>query len=188
MDTFQSYGGQVEQLLSYEEGQTDYRSILTKLKARSADVVYIPGVGRIIGYILVQAKELGIKPRFFSSAGIEDPELFRIAGETANGIIFGAPAFSLESEEPHLRNFIKSYRKRFKEEPSIYAANAYDAMMLVGEAVKAGKMTSDEIKEYLYDISDYKGASGKITFEKNGEVNKPVILKITQNGQFLPLN
>lgn len=187
VNTYKSLGGEIDQLFSYDEGETDFHSILTKIKSNPVDAVYVPGVGKIIGRILVQAKELGIDTKFFSSAGIEDPELFRIAGETANGIIFGAPAFSLGSEEPHISNFIESYRKRFKEEPSVYAANAYDAMMVVAEAVKAGKRDSDEIKEYLYSISDYKGASGKITFEKNGEVNKPVILKITQNGQFLPL-
>jgi branched-chain amino acid transport system substrate-binding protein len=186
-DTFRSHGGQIVQSLSYDEGQTDYRSILTKIKSNPGDAVYIPGVGKVIGHILVQAKELGVKTRFFSSAGIEDPELFRIAGETANGIIFGAPAFSLESEETHVHKFVESYRKRFNEEPSVYAANAYDAMMLVGEAIKFGKKTPNEIKDHLYSVADYKGASGKISFERNGEVNKPVILKITQNGQFLPL-
>lgn len=187
VNTYQSYGGKIVQLSSYDEGQTDYRSILAKIKANPVEAVYMPGVGRVIGQILVQANELGIKSRFFSSAGIEDPELFRIAGDSANGITFGAPAFSLGSEEPHIRNFIESYRERFKEEPSVYAANAYDAAMLVIEAIRTGKRTSDEIKDYLYDISDYMGASGKITFEKNGEVNKPVVLKIIKNNQFLLL-
>lgn len=160
---------------------------MAKIKANPVEALYIPGVGKVIGQILVQANELGIKSRFFSSAGIEDPELFRIAGEAANGTIFGAPAFSLGSEEPHIHNFIEFYRKRFKEEPSVYAANAYDAMMLIAETVKAGKRASDEIKDYLYSISDYEGASGKITFDKNGEVNKPVVLKIIMNNQFLVL-
>ena len=187
LDTYQSYGGQIVQLLSYDEGQTDYRSTLAKIKANPVDALYMPGVGKVIGQILVQANELGIKSKFFSSAGIEDPELFRIAGEKANGIVFGSPAFSLGSEESYMHNFIESYREYFNEDPSVYAANAYDAIMLVAEAFKFGKRASDEIKDYLYSTSDYKGASGKITFEKNGEVNKPVILKIIQNGQFLPL-
>lgn len=186
-NTFKSYGGQIVQSLSYDEGQADYRSILTNIKANPVDAVYLPGVGKVIGHILVQAKELGIKTQFFSSAGIEDPELIRIAGETANGIIFGAPAFSLGSEEPHIHNFIESYRKRFNEEPSVYAANAYDAMMLVAKAIKSGKKIPEKIKNYLYRISNYQGASGKISFEKNGEVNKPVILKIIKNNQFMVL-
>lgn len=186
-NTFSSIGGQIIQQLGYNEGQTDFRSILLEIKKKQVESVYIAGVGKIIARILIQAKELGIKSRIFSDAGIEDPELFKIAGNISDNIIFGAPAFSLNNNDSTTSNFIKAYQKRFNEDPSVYAANAYDAMMVIAKAVKSGSRTPNQIKNYLYNILNYDGASGNFTFEKNGEVKKSVILKIIKNQQFLPL-
>lgn len=184
-ETYRAYGGTIDQVLSYDEDTTDFRSLLMKIKTRPVEAIYMPGVGKIAGHILVQSKELGIKTKFFSSAGIEDPELLRIAGNTSEGLTYGAPAFSLESKEPSIKKFVEAYRKRFNEDPSVYAANAYDAMMLIAEAIKSGHATSEDIKTYLYGINNHSGASGVLTFEKNGEINKPVVLKKIMNGHFV---
>jgi branched-chain amino acid transport system substrate-binding protein len=102
---FEELGGKIVTSLTYEEGQTDFRIVLTRLKGSQPRAVYIPGVGKVIGRILKQARELELDTKFFSSAGLEDPVLFEIAGDAANGIIYGAPAFSLGSSEPKTSKF-----------------------------------------------------------------------------------
>ncbi len=189
IEEFTRLGGQIQLNESYEEGQTDFRAILTKVKSLNPRAIYVPGVGSIIGRILKQAKELGIDAEFFSSAGIEDPELFKIAGDAAEGVIFGSPAFSVDSTDSHTKQFVSKYRNRYGDDPSVYAANAYDTVMLIAGALKdTGSTKSDDIKRYLYQIKDYQGASGQITFDSYGEVVKPIILKKIVNGNFTALN
>jgi branched-chain amino acid transport system substrate-binding protein len=187
MERFKDIGGTVIANLSYDEGQTDFRLVLTELKAKYPKAVYMPGVGKVLGRVLKQMRELGIEAQVFSSAGIEDPELFRMAGDAANGVIYGAPAFSTGSEEPATKAFVQAYKAKFGEAPTVYSANAYDALMLVAIAMRSGHLTAEGIRDSLYATRDYPGASGKITFDKFGEVSKPVILKCTGSGVFEPI-
>ena len=184
LERFKAFGGTVIVNLSYDEGQTDYRLVLTELKSKNPKAVYMPGVGKVIGRVLKQMRELGIETRVFSSAGIEDPELFRMAGDAANGVIYGAPAFSIGSEEPATKAFVQSYKAKFGEAPTVYSANAYDALMLVASAMRSGYLSPEGIRDALYDVRDYPGASGKLAFDKFGEVSKPVMLKRTRANSF----
>ncbi len=187
IEKFQALDGKIDPNLTYDEGQTDFRAVITQLKKANPKAVYAPGVGKVIGRVIKQANELGLKTQFFSSAGIEDPELFKIAGEAANGIIYGAPAFALDSAEPHTRAFVDAYKKKYGEDPAVYSANAYDAMMLIGKAMRAGQNTPPQIRDYLHKVKDYAGASGVLTFDKYGEVQKPVVLKRTEGNRFVSL-
>jgi branched-chain amino acid transport system substrate-binding protein len=42
------------------------------------------------------------------------------------------------------------------------------------------------IKDQLYKIKDYPGASGKTSFDENGDALKEIIIKTIKNGQFVP--
>jgi len=184
IERYSNLGGKIQLDLAYDEGQTDFRSVLTRLNKSNPKAVYIPGIGKVLGRVLKQAKELGFKTRFFSSAGIEDPELFKIAGDAANGVVFGAPAFSLDSTDPPTRTFIDAYKKRFGEDPSVYSANAFDAIMLLVKAMQSGKITNEQMRAYLLGVKDYPGASGLLNFDEYGGVRKPIILKTISNGSF----
>jgi len=181
---YEGLGGKITLNLTYDEGSTDFRPILTRLKAEQPKAVYIPGIGKVLGRLLKQAKELEITTQFFSSAGIEDPELCKIAGDAANGVVFAAPAFSVDSADAATKAFVDAYRKRFQEDPSVYAANAYDSAKLVVAALRVGNVTPTQIRDYLHAVKDYDGVSGRITFDEFGEVTKPVVIKKTDSLRF----
>ena len=59
-------------------------------------------------------------------------------------------------------------------------------MRIVADAVKSCKGDNSEcIKSFLYKVKDYPGVGGLTTFDQNGDVVKPVILKTVKNGQFV---
>lgn len=182
---FTALGGKITANLSYDSGQTDFRAVLTQLKGMNPKAVYMPGVGKTLGPILKQARELGLGSQFFSSAGIEDPELFRTAGDAANGVVYGAPAFAVDSKDSATQRFVSAYRSRFHEDPSVYSANAYDAVMLIAGAMRKGAGSPAKMRDYLHDVKDYHGASGILTFDENGQVSKPVVLRMTKDANFV---
>ncbi len=182
---YEALGGKITLNLTYDEGTTDFRPILTRLKAEQPKAVYIPGIGKVLGRLLKQAKELDITTQFFSSAGIEDPEIFKIAGDAATGVVFAAPAFSADSSDPETKAFVEAYRSRFHDDPTVYAANAYDSAKMIIAALYAGGNTPSEIQAYLQTVRDYPGVSGTITFDEFGEVRKPVILKRIAGNAFV---
>jgi branched-chain amino acid transport system substrate-binding protein len=58
--------------------------------------------------------------------------------------------------------------------------------MLIAEGIKVKGENPIGVKEYLLSVKDYKGVSGVISFDQNGDVIKPVIIKTIYNNSFVP--
>lgn len=77
-------------------------------------------------------------------------------------------------------------KKKHKAVPSIFEANAYDAVYILCNAISSIESDSaDAISDYISQIEHYKGASGDISFGQNREVIKPISIKIVKNGEFV---
>ena len=182
---FTGLGGQISIEESFKSGDTDFRSQLTKIKNSNVDVVFIGTFPKEGGLILKQARELKISLHFISSetdVGVKD--VIDIAGEAAEGLIF---PFATTPDNKESKDFIANYKAKYGKEPPAYAAEAYDAAMLLIKAIAKSDGTPESIKDELQKIGqNYYGVSGVITFDKNGDVQKPMIIKTIKNGQFVP--
>ena len=185
---FGSLGGQVVYDEKYTEKETDFRSILVKLKEKNPDVVYLAGLAPDMGNILRQARELGIKTQWLASPGAENPKLLELAKEASEGLIFTTPAFNPESNENNIRNFVKKYKDIYGETPEFLAANGYDAIMILNKITREYGISSEAIKNGLYQTKDFPGIGGKISFDEFGEVIKLVLFKKILNGKFVILS
>ncbi len=190
-DAFKKYftklGGEILDEVSYDGGITNFRSHISKLKSKDQPAVYAPGISTVIGHILKQSNEMGFTTQWLSSAGIEDPQLFEIAGDAANGVLFAASSFSLNSNDEKTRHFVESYKKKYNEDPSVYAANAYDAVFILVKCFRKQALKGKKLVDSLYQIKNFPGASGNITFDEFGEVFKPTVIKIIKDNEFLTI-
>ena len=171
----------------YEPGLTDFRTIILKVKAKAPSVVLLVGHSKELGFMVRQSYELGFKPQFLSTADFENPEVLRVAGEAANGVIYGSIVFDVNSPDPLIRTFRKRYQEFFKteEEPGLVVALSYDAFQVIYDAIKRSEFGSIElIKNSLYKTKNFPGVTGNITFDENGDVTKSWGLKIVKNGKF----
>ncbi len=182
---FQNLGGNVVTTESFEQGATDFRTQLIKIKAKEPESIYMPGYPPEMARILIQAKELGIETQFLSIVIFEDPRIIEIAGNAANGTIFSSRVYNPESDETEVREFVDDYKARFGSEPDIYAGLSYDAMKIAVLAIKQGGLESDKIKTALYEIKNFPGVSGMTTFDENGDVIKPIKMKVLKDGKFI---
>ena len=133
-----------------------------------------------------QLKELGIKTQILSVALFEDPEILEKAGDVAEGAIYTYyGTFSPKSEDARVQEFIGKFRRKYGVDPEYYAPIGYDAVKILALAIEKGDFDSEQIKSALYQIKDFPGLSGTTSFDKNGDVIKPVILKTVKNGKFL---
>lgn len=80
--------------------------------------------------------------------------------------------------------FIKKYKERHGQVPDALAALGYDATMIVLQALdKAKKPTPEEIMKVLTLMKNFKGVTGTISFDKNGDaVKSVVVLKVDKDG------
>jgi branched-chain amino acid transport system substrate-binding protein len=168
----------------YAPGTTDFRTTLTKLKSGGVKCLYLPGMYAEIAIILRQQGELGIRPLNVSCVGFDNVEVLKLAGDSAEGVIFARPAFDAKSTNDVVRTFVETFKTRFGTEPGVYAAHAYDAANIVLSAVKRGGETADGIKQALYQTKDFDGVTGRTTIDSYGDVVKPIQFMIVKDHAF----
>lgn len=184
VDSIKKLGGEIVIIETYNEGDSDFRSQLTKIKNQSPEGIYLSGYAKEFSKILVQAKELNIKSRFISCGTFHEPEILQIAGKAAEGVVFVQPYFDRNSTDPKIQKFVKTYENRFGSEAGIYAAHAYDATNVLIAAMNKGGTEINSIKNTLNNMKDFPGVTGKITFVKSGDVIKPMRIMTVKDNNF----
>jgi len=184
IEAYKKVDGEVILAEGFDQGETDFKSILTKVKQLNIEGVYIIAVGEN-GYILRQAREMGINTQFLSTVGIEGPELWKIAGNAANGVIFTVQKFDASSSQK-AEHFSNNYLSKYGEGPDLFSALGYDAIYIVSKVVNEDGYNSDSIKKGLYNLCNFQGVIGNVSFDKNGDIQSEVMMKIAKDGKFVP--
>lgn len=182
---FEEMNGGVILIETYNQGDTDFRTQLSKFKQYKFDGIYVIGVPNEVGNILKQAKEMGIKTTFIMN-NMENPELIRVAGNAAECIYFPIPFFDANSPRENVRNFVKKYTEKYGEGPDLFAANGYDAIYIAKYAIEKGGYTGEGIKNALYSVKNFSVVGGgEISFDENGDVIQKLVIKTVKNGEFI---
>jgi len=182
---FEALGGEIVSVEGHDQGATDFRAQLTKLRDSHPDAIYLASFTKESALILKQAKEMAIKTQWLSYAPFEGQDIITIAGDAADGVIYTSPAFDPNSSDETMRVFQEKYEARYGIKSELYAATFYDGIKLLATAIEKGGYSSNGIKDALEKIRNYPGVSGATTFDNERAVAKPVILKIVQHGQFV---
>jgi branched-chain amino acid transport system substrate-binding protein len=183
--TFEAGGGKILSVESYNPGSSDFRAQLTKIRGQHPDIIFFPGHYEPSGLILKQAKELGLTCTFVGGDGSYAPNLIQIAGGAAEGSYYTLMAMGNADTDKDVQSFVSSFKAKYGEEPDVYSAYAYDALMTVAEAIRKGGYSADGIKDVLYGMSDFKGVAGMTRFDTNGEVDKPYGIYQVKGGKFV---
>lgn len=178
---FEELGGKILNSESYEKGISDFKTQLLKIKENNPDVLYI--AGQAFENSVKQAGELGMKTQLLGPITIETGDLLNIAPKEAEGLYYSSPSFGM-GNDPIEINFQEKYKSKYGKLAEVFAANGYDAAMLIGDALKKCGYKTDCIRDYLYSVKDYHGVSGMTTFDSFGEVSKPLVIKVVKDGKF----
>lgn len=183
---FKSLGGTLydKEELTYSSKDTDFQSILRKIKRSKVQFVFLPGYYTEVGHILKQARALGINIPFLGGDGWDSPVLFEIAGNAVNGNYI-SNHFAIDDTSPKVQAFVALYEKTFKQKPGSFAALGYDAYGIVFEALQNAKtLDPKDINEALINTKNYDGITGLITFDKNRNPIKSAVILEAINGSF----
>lgn len=181
---FREIDGTIASEQSFNPDESDFRSQLAKIKATKTNAVYIVGF-KEIGLLLRQSAELGVKVKFLSFTMFEDPDILKVAGEAAEGVYFTSQAFDPENPYDIVQTFAKRFKQKYQVAPDIFAALSYDAARILISAIESAGYSSDKIKDALYRTKDFPGVTGTTTFDSNGDVVKPIGIKVVKDGQFV---
>jgi branched-chain amino acid transport system substrate-binding protein len=144
----------------------DWKAVLTKLRGRNPDAVFYGGMTSTAAPLIKQGRELGMKAVFSFGDGACEGEMVKLAGEATEGMLCSQAGIPVAAAS---KKFLDAYKKRFNQEPIIYAPFTYDAANLIIEAMK--KADSADPSKYLPELQkiSYTGATGPISFDEKGD-------------------
>jgi branched-chain amino acid transport system substrate-binding protein len=170
---------------AYPFSEKDYKPYLSKIKELNPDVIFASGYYFQTGPLLRQARELGIESKILGEEGADSPKLVEIAGEAAEGFYI-VTNFDRDDPRPVVQNFLKEFRGRHKFEPDMVGASAYDAFMIIVNAMEtAGTTDGKPVRDAIAATVGYDGLTGVMGgFDEIGEVVKPVQVQVVKEGLF----
>lgn len=176
--------------VSYEgivRGEKDFTPVVTKLKPLNPDYTYFTGLYAEAGLLVRQFREVGVPGKFFAGDGVNDRVYVDTAGRAAEGtLISTAP---LPEQLSSAATFYKRWRAKY-DRAGPYIHYCYDAATVLFMAMeKAGADKTDNVDAVnaLLRKTNFRGASGLITFDEKGDVigrEKQFILLEVRNGKY----
>ncbi len=184
---FVANGGKIVAKQSYTQGDSDFRSQLTAVKAAGPEVIFVPGYYNDIGQIAIQARDLGMQMPLAGGDGWESPKLFEIGGKALDGCFY-SNHYHVDDPAPVVREFVQKYRERYGAVPDSLAALAYDSTRVLAEAIKAAGTTDGaKLRDAIAQTKNFPGVTGVITLgpDRNPIGKKLAILEIRNNTTIL---
>lgn len=169
---------------TFQKGQADYNAQLTKIKGTNPDLILCSALYNEGAVIMNQARKMGITVPFVGGNGFNSPEVIKIAGDSANGLIVATPWFGGKQDEK-VQGFVEKYKAEYGKEPDQFAAQAYDALYILADAIeRAGSDDRDAIRDALAETKGFEGILGEMSFDEEGDiVMEPTVLTI-KDGSF----
>lgn len=183
-DKFQSLGGKVVIVQSYANGDSDFRSQLTAIKATTPSLLFVPGYYTDIGQIAIQRADLGMNVPMLGGDGWESPKLIEIGGKALEGCFYTNHYFA-DDPTPIVHDFVEKYKARWGAKPDALAALGYDAAKVLAQALgSTGGKGGAALRDAIGQVKGFNGVTGTINIgpDRNA-VGKKLVIEEIKGGQ-----
>ena len=176
-----------------QDNNTDFSVQLQKAKDAGADLVFLPIYYKDASLILTQANTMGYSPVFFGVDGLDGIlTVENFDTSLAEGVMLLTP-FAADAKDDLTVNFVTQYQAKYGETPNQFAADAYDAVYIIKQAIEAKNLTPDmsvsdlceSLKSAMTEIEAAGLTSSKMTWDASGEPNKEPKAVVIQNGAYV---
>ncbi|MCU0913661.1 MAG: ABC transporter substrate-binding protein [Planctomycetes bacterium] len=162
------YGITIAASESYDAKETDLTGILTKVKGTEVQAVVNWSIVPAQSLIAKNMKQIGFNVPLFQSHGFGNIKYVEAGGEATNGTIFPCGrllvAEVLPGTHPQkkvLMDYKTGYEAKHKEDASTFGGHAYDALLILTEAIKkAGSTETDKVRGAIEQLQGVIGTAG----------------------------
>ena len=197
-DTFVAEAANQDLEIVYEgtftaDTATDFSVQLTAAQSAGADVVFLPIYYQPASIILSQADAMGYEPTFFGVDGMDGIlTLKNFDMSLAEGVMVLTP-FSADATDERTVNFVAEYNERFGETPNQFAADGYDCIYALKQALENAGCTPDMSTEDICDAMieqfttmSFDGLTGTgLTWGTDGTVSKLPMAVVIHDGAYV---
>ncbi|MGI6616858.1 MAG: ABC transporter substrate-binding protein [Saccharofermentanales bacterium] len=176
----------------------DFSVQLMEAQKAGADLIFLPIYYEPSSLILAQANSMGYEPTFFGVDGMDGIlTMENFNTELAEGVMLLTP-FAADATDDLTVSFVAKYKDLYGEIPNQFAADGYDSVYAIYEALKDSNVTAETSASELCDLligifsgNDFvfNGLTGDdMTWSKTGEVTKAPKGMIIENGVYVGMD
>ncbi|MQY69718.1 MAG: ABC transporter substrate-binding protein [Firmicutes bacterium] len=168
-------------------GEVDFTALLTRAKAGNPDALMLFNYYTQAAQIVRQMDLVGFEVPVLGSDGLLQPGFLKIGGQYAEGTYI-ATWFHPESDFPETVQYVKAYEARFNKASDTWSPFAYDAVMVLAEAIERASTTDhNAVRDEMARTDGYVGPTGVITFDEDGAPDvtfKKLLFVQVKDGKF----
>ena len=183
--SFEGSGGKIVAEEAYVAKDTDFNAILTNIKAKNPDFIFLPGFYEEVGLIIKQARALGIDVPVMGGDGWDSPTLVDIAGADALNNTFITNHYSSGDSDAKVQDFVKAFQGKYDgKSPDAFGALGYDTAYFIADAIKrAGSSDPEKIRKALEETDGLAVVSGTLKVDKNHDQVKAAVILEYKDGK-----
>ena len=171
----------------FADGETSFTSQIERIIKTKPDAVVLWGNATETALIINQMREMGMEQPIYGSDRLMSPELLKIAGENAEGLITTCQ-YNPNLDNPNLIAFNKNYNNLYGIEPDVFAAHAYDGMNIIIGAIQKAGLNRALIRDLLTDqktFQGYEGITGEIILDASWNDIGSIWMTEVRDGKFV---
>lgn len=205
-DEASKLGAEVTNVVTYARGTTEWRAITQRLvggtKGKNAQPAFRglliadthQAVRRLVPFFPYWGVRIKKRPgrghgvQLFGGDAWNHPNVIDEAERQTDNAIF-ADSFYPDESNPRVERFVTRFYAKYREAPTPFEAEVYDAARLIERAVtKADTISRGAVLGALTRMKPFKGVTGVMRFDSHGEVNKDVVLLTVDGDTIRPRN
>lgn len=171
----------------FKRGDLDLKPQLTKLQSLGTTHIQFWGYYTEFALVAKQLKELGYPAVLLGNQAPVNDKTIELAGPALEGAM-NICLFVPTSSNLRIKEFVSQYHARFGADPDTWAAQSYDSMYLLADAIKRGGTGHEGLRKALANTRDFTGVTGTISFNPNGDAEfRGISIVKVVGGKFVPL-
>jgi branched-chain amino acid transport system substrate-binding protein len=179
---------------TFGNNDSDMTPQLTQVRGSDAQATVVWTTGKAQSIVAQNYRQLGIKLPLYYSHSASDPNLIKLGGDAANGIVFPTSKISdaaalpdSDSQKKVIAKFVADFTAKYGREPATFAGNGYDSVMLLANAIqRANSLDPEKIRDALERTKDHPGVTAVYTYSQTdhfGAQASSVLLHVIKDGR-----
>lgn len=179
---FESMGGKIVSTQAYNEGDSDFKAQLTRIREAKPQAIFVPGYYTEVANISLQSRQLGMEIPLIGGDGWDSEDLAKNAGKAIEGSYY-SNHYASDQPSKEIQDFVSAYRSDFGSTPDGLAALGYDAAKLLFDAMaRAKSLEGKDLRDAIAATRDFKGVTGAITLNADRDAVKPAVMVQMKGG------
>jgi len=188
----EEFGIEIVQADSFGDKDTDMTAQLTRIRRNDPEAIICWGTNPGPAVVAKNVQQLGITIPLYQSHGVASPRFIDLAGDAAEGIFLPTGKILVadllpdtDVQKSFLLDYIQAYESKFNQPVSGFGGYAYDAMMMLKEALPGTNGDKEKLRDNLENIQGLIGVSGVFNFsptDHNGLGPDAFVMVRIENG------